>query len=489
MNSHPWCSRTVSGFRSSCLASCVARFFSALSLCLGVTVAVVPAAHAASLSLGEATTIPGQGPVGLPVALAVASGEQVTSVLVDVAFDPAVAAFDSFSVEPAVAALGKEAQIRLVSPGHARIALYGFDRQTLPNGALGQCMLHALPTAAVGGSLVDLQSGAAADSVGQDLPLGTSAGRLWVQAPAPAPAPTVQFMAPLGGSAITGTDVAVSFTVQNAVIAVGGTHLALTLDAGAPQQLVSLNPVTLSSVAAGAHTLLLQLVDATNAPLTNPEAAASVAFTTQLPVVTMPTLTIAAPAADSTITGTSVGVTAAVTGITVGPGTGKAHLHYRIDDGTVFETYTLSTFTFTNVAAGTHKLGIMLADNATHSLVSGSQYQVVYVTVQAPAPAPTPAGGATLAVLSPLPNTTVAGSTVTVSVAVTGIKVQTGSGYAHLHYKLDNGQVSHVYNTKSFSFTGVKPGTHTIGVMLADNDTHTRIAGTDYKQITVTVAP
>lgn len=486
MNSHPWCSRTVSGSRSSCLASRVVRFLSALSLCLGVTVAVLPAAHAASLSLGEATTIPGQGPVGLPVALAAASGEQVTSVLVDVAFDPAVAAFDSFSVEPAVAALGKETQIRLVSPGLARIALYGFDRQTLPNGALGQCVLHALPTAAVGGSLVDLQSGAAADPVGQDLPLGTSSGRLWVQAPAPAPVPTVQFLAPLGGSAITGTNVVVSFTVQNATVVSGGTHLALTLDAGAPQQLVSLNPVTLSSVAAGAHTLLLQLVDAANAPLTNPEATASVAFTTQLPVVTVPTLTIAAPAADSTIIGDKVTIQPAVTGITVGTGSTQAHLHYRIDDGTVYERYDVNPFTFTNVLPGTHKLGIMLAD-AAHTRVAGTDYQVVYVTVQAPAPAPTPTGGATLAVLSPLPNTTIAGSTVTVSVAVTGIKVQTGSGYAHLHYKLDNGQVSHVYNTKPFAMTGVKPGTHTVGVMLADNDTHTRIAGTEYKTITITV--
>lgn len=484
MNSHPWCSRTVSGSRTSCLISRVIRLVSALSLCV-VAIGASSSAHAASISLGEATTAPGQGMVGVPVSLTVASGEQVTAVLMDLRFDPVVAGFDGCTLEPAVTALGKASQSVLLAPGLARISLYGYDRQTLSSGALGACQLHALATAPVGGSIIELQNGVATDPVAQELLVTTTAGRLWVEAPPTIPVPSVQLLTPTAGTTITGTNIAASFTVQNATIVSGGTHLALTLDGGTPQQLVSLNPVTLSSVAAGPHALTLQLVDAANAPLSNPEATASVSFTTEILVSVSPTLTILNPAANAVIVGTSVTVNVGVTGSTVGTGAGDAHLHYRIDGGTVFEEYNLTGYTFTNVAPGLHKLGIMLADNATHSRVVGSEYQTVYVTVQAPEPAPTT--GATLTVLSPLPNTTITGSTVTVSAAVTGIKVQTGSGFAHLHIKLDDGQVSHVYNTKPFTITGVKPGTHKVGVMLADNDTHTKIAGTEYKTITITV--
>ncbi len=485
MNSHPWYFRTVSGSRTSCLVSRVVRLVSALSLCV-VAVGASSSAHAASISLGEATTAPGQGMVGLPVSLAVASGEQVTAVLMDLRFDPVVAGFDGCTLEPAVTALGKASQSVLLAPGLARISLYGYDRQTLSSGALGACHLHALATAPVGGSIIELQNGVATDPVAQELLVTTTAGRLWVEAPPTVPVPSVQLLTPTAGTTITGTNISVSFTVQNTTIVSGGTHLALTLDSSTPQQLVSLNPVTLSSVAAGPHTLTLQLVDAANAPLSNPEATASVSFTTEILASTAPTLTILSPAANATLIGTNVSVSVSVTGSTVGTGTGNAHLHYRIDDGTVFEEYDLSGYTFTSVAPGTHKLGIMLANNnATHSRVTGTEYQTVYVTVQAPEPVP--ATEATLTVLSPLPNTTIIGSTVTVSVAVSGIKVQTGSGFAHLHIKLDDGQVSHVYNTKPFSLTNVKPGTHKVGVMLADNDTHTKIAGTEYKTVTITV--
>ncbi len=154
-----------------------------LALALGVAVALPPRSEAASLGLGQASAVPGQVPVALPLSLALGSGEQISAFSVDVYFDTALAQWQSIALEPSVMALGKQVETNLVSPGHIRLIIYGADRQIFTSGTVAQCLLGVSPTAPSGSSLVTLGSGLGADPNGNELSLSLSDGRLWVDAP------------------------------------------------------------------------------------------------------------------------------------------------------------------------------------------------------------------------------------------------------------------------------------------------------------------
>lgn len=107
-----------------------------------------------------------------------------------------------------------------------------------------------------------------------------------------------------------------------------------------------------------------------------------------------------------------------------------------------------------------------------------------FTTTSAPAPSTT---APSVTIVSPQEGSTVIGSSVYLEFTVTGATIRSGSGYQHLHIKLDGGKVWHVYNTKPFLIGSLTPGTHTVFVSLAENETHARVAGTSTQQVSFTV--
>jgi len=194
-------------------------------------------------------------------------------------------------------------------------------------------------------------------------------------------APAVQFVTPTPGSTNT-TSVSFSFSVQNATISSTGMKIRVAIDGGTPRTLDSVLPYVWTSVDPGTHTAIAQLVSATGVPLTNPEAKATVTFTTASTTTSGISLTVVTPQPGSTITGsTSVKIQVSVKGIAVKTGTGSAHLHYKIDGGSVSHVYNTYPFYYINLKPGTHTLNVMLADNTTHERIAGTQYYTITFTV------------------------------------------------------------------------------------------------------------
>ncbi len=349
----------------------------------GLTVIVCQggAADAATLALGEATAAPGQAQVGLPLSLQVGSSEQVSAVVVDVRFDPALASFSSVELDAPITALGKQVGTSLLGPGHVRLMLYGLDRQTLSSGTLGRCLLGVPASAPAGSAALDLQQGLSVNADGQETPLALTAGRIWIEGvPTSSPA-AVQFLTPAANSTITGASVSFSFSVLNAVISSTATHIRLSIDGGTPRTLDSVLPYVWTGVDPGTHTAVAQLVSATGQLLTNPEATTSVAFTAAEEIVSPVSLTVLTPQPGTSQTSTTIKIQVDVKGIAVKTGTGKAHLHYKIDGGGVSHVYNTFPFYYINLKPGTHTLGIMLADNTTHTRIPGTLYHSIVFTV------------------------------------------------------------------------------------------------------------
>lgn len=89
--------------------------------------------------------------------------------------------------------------------------------------------------------------------------------------------PTISIFAPTNGALFTMPEVIVGFEVQNFTIGADG-YVLYTVDAAAPAEHHSAEPITLSDLAEGAHTVALELVGTDGQPLATP-ATASVSFT------------------------------------------------------------------------------------------------------------------------------------------------------------------------------------------------------------------
>lgn len=166
-----------------------ARCLQAVALCSGLMSAAV--SQAATVSLGEATVSPGQSQAPLPLLLTVGSGEQLSALVVDIHVDPSFAEWQSVLLEPPLTALGKQVQFNLVAEGHARVVVYGLDRQVLPSGTLAHCLVRVPSSAASGTTIVSLRDGLWTDPDGNEQPLASQDGRLWIDAPADTTPPQI----------------------------------------------------------------------------------------------------------------------------------------------------------------------------------------------------------------------------------------------------------------------------------------------------------
>ena len=252
-------------------------------------------------------------------------------------------------------------------------------------------------------------------------------------------------------------------------------------------------------------------------------ACAVLAGCTTTPSTTgTPTISISSPQNGATLPAGNVTVTAQVTNFSVVDKQGQAnvagqgHVHFYLDvtpptdpakpaiptdPNAVWAHVSGTTYTFTNVSAGSHTIAVQLVNN-DHTPISPIVTDTVTVTVTAPA------GAASVMIASPQNGATVPAGNVTVNAMTTNFSVVDKQGQAsvpgqgHLHFYMDvnplpsaagqpaippnaNAVWAHVSGT-TYTFTNVTPGQHTFSVQLANND-HTPVIPVASDSVTVTV--
>jgi plastocyanin len=246
--------------------------------------------------------------------------------------------------------------------------------------------------------------------------------------------------------------------------------------------------------------------------------------TSQPAVPAAPTVSITSPANGASLPAGNVTVTIQVQnfnvvdkqGQTSVPGEGHVHYYMDVspipsdpakpaipsDASAVWAHVAATSYTFTNVAPGTHTFSVQLANN-DHTPVIPLATASVTVTVTG-----TP-GAPSVTITSPTAGSTVTGGTIAVSIATKNFKIVDKQGQAsvpgegHVHYYLDvspipsdpakpaipadaNAVWAHI-SAPSYTFTNVSPGMHTVTVQLANND-HTPAIPLATDSVMVTVA-
>ncbi|AXO80468.1 T9SS C-terminal target domain-containing protein [Olleya aquimaris] len=89
--------------------------------------------------------------------------------------------------------------------------------------------------------------------------------------------PTLGVTSPNNGDNVAGPDVNVDLSVQNFMVAngTGDGHIHYTVDGGSVVMKYDTNPITLTGLTTGEHTINLELVDNSHAPLTTPVIAST----------------------------------------------------------------------------------------------------------------------------------------------------------------------------------------------------------------------
>jgi len=234
-----------------------------------------------------------------------------------------------------------------------------------------------------------------------------------------------------------------------------------------------------------------------------------------------PQVTITSPQNGATLSAGDVQVNAQVSNFNVVDKQGQAnvagegHLHFYMDvtpipsdpakpaipadAKAVWAHVSGTSYTFTNVPAGTHTFTVQLANN-DHTPVSPLVTASVTVTVKPSAPQVT--------IISPLDGATISGGVVQVNTQVSNFNVVDKQGQAnvagegHLHFYMDVTPIpsdpakpaipadakavwAHVSGT-GYTFTNVSEGMHTFTVQLANND-HTPVFPLVTANVTVNV--
>lgn len=235
----------------------------------------------------------------------------------------------------------------------------------------------------------------------------------------------------------------------------------------------------------------------------------------------IPGISIVSPSNGANLPAGDVAVTVSVSNFNVVDKQGQAnvsgqgHIHFYLDtaaptaagipaiptSGTWAHVATL-TYTFSNVAAGTHTIAVELVNN-DHTPVIPPAVDTITVNV-AGAPAPV-AVAPTISIVSPNNGASLQSSNIAVTVAVNNFNIVDKQGQAnvpgegHIHFYLDvaaptaagipaiptGGTWAHVATT-SYTFNNVDTGSHTIAVELVNND-HTPLVPPVVSNISVNV--
>lgn len=458
--------------------------------------------------LGEATAAPGQSQVALPMSVAITDGQLITMLAWDITYDPAIIDWEAVVVDPAVTAMGKEAHAFEMSPGLVRLVLYGLDRQAFTSGALAECRLRVLPQAAAGSTMVGLNAAIAASGNGGELPLSTTDGRVWVEAPASSDTtpPALALTSPADNAQFTMGEallVAGTATDNDAISGVTVNGTAVTLQAGGSFS------QTLSSLAAGAHTITVVATDAGGntaqavraVTIAAPPAPPSAALTVPAALMTNRSsewmvrgteltywnanvwveqqvdfgtggswgLALSAMNQNNGALGLPVGYTFNLTVAIDGAYKGTLKVP---GSTTVFQQGALNV----TAPAGVRTVRFTWTNDYWRSNLYDANIRIKEASfVPGGIPMP-PATMPSVTILSPANGSTVTGSTQTLQFQVSNFTLGQSSG--HLHVQVDNGATWHVYSSTPLYLKNLKPGAHRVKMTLVDLN-HNAVNGTN----------
>ena len=334
-----------------------------------------------------------------------------------------------------------------------------------------------------------------------------------------APTPSLTMTSPADGATLTPGDITVAIQVSNFSIVdkqgqanvAGQGHVLYFLDVEAPTTPgqpaipsggiwahVAATTYTFTNVAAGTHTIAVELVNNDHTPLT-PPVVAKVSITVAA-ASTAPSVSILSPT--GTVNGVGdVTVTVQVSNFTITNKLGQAnspgegHLHYFLDVDapttpgqpavTAPGTYAATTdtsYTWHNVGPGLHKFSVELVNNDHTPLVPPVvATESVNVSPQSGQPG--------IVIASPTVGQTLPPGDVSVTVQIYNFTLASTLGGAnvvgqgHIDYYLDvgvptaAGKPAVAANTNfaavtatSYTWPNVAEGTHTLGVQLVNND-------------------
>ena len=169
-----------------------------------------------------------------------------------------------------------------------------------------------------------------------------------------------------------------------------------------------------------------------------------------------PTVSIISPTAGATVP-TTFTVTVATSNFNIPT---QGHIHVYLDSLQNYQLGNGPTFTFTNVAPGTHTIWAQL-QNPDHSPLNPPvETQHITITVAAQA-------GPTVSIASPAGGATVTGPNVAVTVSSTNFNVPADGSY---YVYLDSASNMMVSTGSAVTFNNVAPGTHTIWAQLYNTD-------------------
>lgn len=334
-----------------------------------------------------------------------------------------------------------------------------------------------------------------------------------------APAPNLSIMSPANGDTVPVGDIKVTIDVANFTIVdkqgqasvAGQGHVHYFLDVEPPTTLgqpaipsggiwahIAATTYTFANVAAGTHTVAVELVNNDHTPL-NPPVVAKVNITVAA-ASTAPSVTILSPTA--TVNGVGdVTVTVQVSNFTITNKlgqtnvVGEGHVHYFLDVDvpttagkpaiTAPGTYAATTdtsYTWHNVGPGLHKFSVELVNN-DHTPLDPSVVATVNANVVAQS------GQPGIVIASPSTGQTLPPGDVPVTVQVYNFALASTLGgpnvvgQGHIDFYLDvsvptaAGKPAVAASSNfaaltatSYTWPKVSEGTHTLGVQLVNND-------------------
>ncbi len=246
------------------------------------------------------------------------------------------------------------------------------------------------------------------------------------------------------------------------------------------------NPILLSNMPAGNHTLLVELVNNDNTPL----AVRVVDFAQFRVLLGGPGVAITSPNDGATVNASSVELSLLISNFTLSVGhlgganvAGEGHWHVFVD-GVDVNMGGEDTALVSDLSQGPHVLLVELRNN-DHSPFPWPPFDTLRIVV--------PSGAPRLLITSPAgPSATVASSSVELTIQVQNFTMNAASiglapvpGQGHWHLFVD-GVYRGLGTSLSVLASRLEPGTHVVVVELYNND-HTDLLWPAFDQVTITV--
>lgn len=308
-------------------------------------------------------------------------------------------------------------------------------------------------------------------------------------------APELRLEASVRGAQVNASSLRAAFTLSNFTLDAGAIgqaavpgegHYRLYLD-GTPLGPGTANPVALTDLSPGSHTLVLELVENDGTPL----APRVVDWATFSVDSLAPRITITSPADPSTPNATSLRLSLAVGNLTLAPGKiGQAavnregHWHLLLDGVYVTAGAGLEVSVF-DLAPGPHVLTVELRHN-DHGALAWPAFDTLRLVVLAGAPS--------LRITAPASPVTVNSSSAQLALVVSNFSLSAAKvgeapadGEGHWHILVDGAYAGFGATLEALA-TRLSPGTHRVAVELVNND-HSALAWPAFDEVQVTVRP